>query len=206
MNYALRYSLETNALNHDLTRPEWLARFGMSGLAAPGRDTNNLGPSAGFTWALTRDSRTLVRAGSGVYYDSFLTIDKLIERAVLGPRGTGRFPVDSSFLPNLTPGIPGVPIGRPLSFTDGPTGFTGELAVNLLPIVQQQLLAIVGPPSADLAVRNVQVLKQAAGLFPGNFAMPYAIHLNAGVQHEFSRGIVVTGDFVMRQFVRTTIL
>jgi hypothetical protein len=178
----------------------------MSGLRAPGRDTNNLGPSAGFTWAVTKDSRTLVRAGSGIYYDSFLTIDKLIERAVLGPRGTGRFPVDSSFLPNLTPGIPGVPIGRPLSFPDGPTGFTGALAVNFLPSVQQQLLAIVGPPSSDLSVRNVQILKQAAGLFPDNFAMPYAIHFNAGVQHEFGRGIVLAGDFALRQFVRTTIL
>ncbi len=202
LNYGLRYSLETGAVNHDLDKPEYLAPvLGAGGLGPTRRDLNNLGPSAGLAWGATRDGKTVVRAGAGVYHDTVLQNDRLRERTIISPRGNGRFPVTGAIFPNPISGIPGVPLFQPLSFTGGPTAFTGVHLMSILPGLRELLQRHIGEPSADLTVRNVDMFKQAQDLIPRDFPMPYGIHLNAGLQRELARDLVLSADFVFRRFV-----
>ena len=94
VNYGVSYSYETNLLNHDLSKPAYLAPIlGSGGLAPSRKDPNNIGGSAGFAWTVTRDQRTVIRGGAGLYYDTHLFVTRLKERSLLSPAGSGRLPI-----------------------------------------------------------------------------------------------------------------
>ena len=101
LNYGLAWSYESNALNHDLTKPAYLAPiFGANGLGQEQHSPHNFSPMLGFAWTVTKDNKTVVRGGSAIYYDTWDIFNRLIERVILGPVGTGRIPLpDSIFLP-----------------------------------------------------------------------------------------------------------
>ncbi|HJR57929.1 MAG TPA: TonB-dependent receptor [Vicinamibacterales bacterium] len=82
LNLGLRYELDTDVNN--ISRVDEL-----NPLVAPfvngtrRRDTNNLGPRLGFNWS-TRDSRTSVRGGYGLYYDRVTLQIQSLERGLDG--------------------------------------------------------------------------------------------------------------------------
>ena len=203
MNYGLAYHLQARMANHDLSKPDYLAPLlGSGGLSATSRDRNNFAPSAGFVWTPTRDLKTVFRMGAGMYYDLPLASQRLQERSTLGPRGTGRVVVDGSLIQNPIPGIPTVPLGRPLNFRTSPTQFSGSHLLSILPNVRRALIQQFGDPAnTDLSVRNIDVFKQGAGIMAGDFVAPYSLHFNVGVQHELAHDLVITADFVLRRSV-----
>ncbi len=203
LSYGLAYSFQTNGVNHDLSKPEFLEPvLGSQGLAPTRRDLNNFAPALGLAWSVSEDNRTVVRAGFGIYYAQPLAIDRLLERSMIGPRGTGRFITTGSLVPNLIPGIPGVPLGRPLNFPNGPTRFTGAAAAYLLPPLREYLDQLLGDPdNTDLSVRNIDVFKQGTGLLAQDFTSGYAEHLTIGIQRQLSSSLVLSADFVLRRFV-----
>ena len=204
LNYGLSYFYHADLANHELSKPAFLEPLlGADGLAPTRRDRNNFGPMLGFAWNVSRDNRTVVRAGSGVYYDLPLDSLRLRELSTIGPRGAGRFIVDGSIIPNPIPGIPGVPPSTPLNFPSGPTNFRGANVVQILPNVKALLERQLGDPgNTDLSVRNIDVFKQGSGLIAPDFATPYSVHVNAGVQRELATRLVATADFVYRRSVR----
>ena len=204
LNYGLSYFYHADLANHELSKPAFLEPLlGANGLAPTRRDRNNFGPMLGFAWNVSRDNRTVVRAGSGVYYDLPLDSLRLRELSTIGPRGAGRFIVDGSIIPNPIPGIPGVPLSTPLNFPNGPTNFRGAHVVQILPNVKALLERQLGDPgNTDLCVRNIDVFKQGSGLIAPDFATPYSVHVNAGVQRELATRLVATADFVYRRSVR----
>ena len=122
---------------------------------------------------------------------------RLRELSTIGPRGAGRFIVDGSIIPNSIPGIPGVPRSTLLNFPNGPTNFRGAHVVQILPNVKALLERQLGDPgNTDLSVRNIDVFKHGVGLMAPDFATPYSIHVNAGVQRELATRLVATADFV----------
>jgi len=58
------------------------------------------------------------------------------------------------------------------------------------------------PGNTDLSVRNIDVFKQGSGLIAPDFATPYSVDVNAGVQRELATRLVATADFVYRRSVR----
>jgi len=203
LNYGLSYSYHLDPANHDLSKPRYLEPLlGAEGLAPTRRDANNFGPSLGFAWNVSKTNRTVIRAGAGVYYEQPLDSNWIRERTTIGPRGTGRFVVDGSIIPNPIPGLPTVPLGQPLNFVNGPTHFTGSLVLRILPEVRRFLQSQLGPPdNSDLSVRNIEVFKQGTGLLTRDYSSPYSVHFNAGVQQSLSTNLVLTSDFVYRRFV-----
>ena len=203
MNYGLAYHLQARLANHDLSKPEYLAPLlGARGLSATANDRNNFAPSAGLVWTPTRDLKTVLRIGAGMYYDLPLASQRLQERSTLGPRGTGRVVVDGSLIQNPIPGIPTVPLGRPLNFRTSPTQLTGSHLLSILPNVRRTLVQQFGDPTnTDLSIRNIDVFKQGAGIIASDFVSPYSLHFNVGVQRELARDLVVTADFVLRRSV-----
>jgi hypothetical protein len=203
VNYGVAYHVQARLANHDLSKPEFLTPLlGSRGLAATARDWNNFAPSLGIVWTPTRDQKTVVRAGGGMYYDLPLASQRLQERSTLGPRGTGRVVVDGSIVQNPVPGIPTVPLGRPLNFRTTPTQFTGAMLTSILPNIRRTLVQQFGDPTnTDLSIRNIDVFKQGSGIMARDFVAPYSMHFNIGIQHELARDFVVTADFVLRRSI-----
>lgn len=204
LNYGLSYFYHPDLANHTLSKPEFLEPvLGKDGLRPTRRDRNNFGPMLGFAWNVSRDNRTVVRAGSGVYYELPLDSLRLRELSTIGPRGAGRFIVDGSIVPNPVPGVPGVPLFTPLNFPNGPTNFRGSQVLQILPEVKVLLERQLGDPSnTDLGVRNIEIFRQGTGLIARDFATPYSIHVNAGIQRELATHLVVSVDYVYRRSVR----
>lgn len=203
LNFGLAWSYESNLLNHDLAKPDYLAPIlGAGGLRPERHDPNNFSPALGFAWKASNDNKTVVRGGAGVYYGTMELWKRLIERAIIGPRGNGRFPIPGSFVPNPIPGLPGVPLGRPLSFTSLPTAFRGTHLMAILPAVRTNIQKLLGDPkNTDLSIRNIEVFKSGSDLLLREFTAPYTEHFNLGIQREIFRDLVVTADFVFRQSI-----
>ena len=135
-------------------------------------------------------------------FRSPLSSTRLLERSIIGPRGTGRVVVDGSLIPNPIPGLPTVPLGRPLNFQTGPTQFTGANLLSILPSVRGVLAQQFGNPNnTNLSIRNIEVFKQGSGVLAQDFVSPYSAHFDVGVQREISPDLVLSADFVLRRFV-----
>ncbi len=201
LNYGLAWNVDRNQ-NYDLSKPPLLAPIlGADGLGPTRKQWRNFSPSLGFAWSPSRDEKTVIRAGAGIYYD-FLTQPNLDpERAELGPPGLGRQNIAGSAIANPLSTIPGVPAGTPLDFSRGsPTLFTGFNLIAILPSIssaQQQRLAYTGDPS----VRAIQITKQASNpIYPVHSPTPSTQQADIGVQRQVTRDFVVSADFAYRHF------
>jgi hypothetical protein len=202
LNYGLAWSFETNALNHDLTKPLFLAPiFGQDALGHVKHAWLHFSPALGFVWSLP-DHKTVIRGGGGIYYDTMNIENRLVERAYLGPLGTGYLPLPGSVVPNPISGIPGVPVGTPLDFRM-PTPFSGAALTAILPAVRAGAVRQfhVNANNTDLRIRNVDVFKTATDLFPPDFVPAHAQHLSVGVQRQIRSDFAVTADLVHRHFL-----
>jgi hypothetical protein len=211
LQYGLAWTYESNALNYDLTKPEYLAPlYGQGGLGNELHQKHNFSPMLGFAWNVGNDNKTVIRGGAGIYYDTINLEERLIERAMLGPAGTGRALLgDSVFFPTISEiygfgNLPG-PL-QPSALSSEPTTFTGAALVNLLPIFYAGAQAELGPPgNTSLAIRNINVFKTGEELLAQNFRPPYSEHVSIGVQRELRTDLVLSADFVFRQYLHQII-
>ncbi len=203
LNYGLAWSFESTLVNHDLDKPKYLAPvLGADGTRATDHDYNNFSPSLGLAWNLSDDNKTVIRAGAGLYYDTRLLWQRLEERAYIGPAGNGRVLVSGASVPNPLPNVPGVAQGAPLDFRTAPTAFTLGNLVSILPAIRAGAEAsLAALRSNDLSIRGVQVAKQATNLIPAYYPASYSEHMNVGVQRDLGHNMVLSTDFVFRQFM-----
>jgi hypothetical protein len=205
LNYGLGWNYESNLLNHDLSKPAYLAPIlGANNLAAPQHYYKDFSPVIGFAYSPFKSGNTVVRGGFGIYYDSMELWKRLDERAYIGPIGNGRYPLPGSLVPNPVDGIPGVPQGTPLEFNSNPTAFTaGYLMPMLGPITDAltQELASFGSPTS-LATRGINLFKTASDLYPQNYRPPQSQHFSLGAQQRLAHDWVIDGNFVWRHTIR----
>ena len=143
LTYGLGWNFENNALNHDLKKDPWLTPFfGQGGLSPEHRAYLHFSPVIGFAYSATKDNKTVIRGGAGVYYDTIDIELRLIERSYLGPLGAGYLTLGGSSIPNPIPGIPGVKLGQPLQFNN-PTAFVGAYLANILQPVRDNVAAML---------------------------------------------------------------
>jgi hypothetical protein len=200
VNYGLGWTYDA-PLNYDLHKPAYLAPvLGAAGLFPTRKNWRNFSPSVGFAWNLKDDGKTVVRGGVGVYYD-FQTAVGIAdeERVSLGPRGVGRGSYFSGGIGNPLPDVPGVPQGTLLDFFN-PTMFTGASSLQALPTIRANLAQLRGDPNnRDFSVTNIEADKQGS-VAATDLPSPSATHISLGVQREVARDLVVSADFVVRQF------
>jgi hypothetical protein len=188
LNYGLAWSFESNALNHDLTKPQFLAPiFGENGLGPEKHAWLHFTPALGFAWSLPNE-KTVFRGGAGIYYDTADIESRLLERSFLGPLGTG-------FLI-----VPGSALGLDYSV---PTTYTGAELSAVLPFIRALATqeAQINPNNTSLSVRNIDLEKAATDLFPRDFVPDSAQHVSLGVQHQLTSDFVVSADLVYRHFL-----
>jgi hypothetical protein len=208
INYGLSWSIDGN-LNYDLSKPALLAPIlGPDGLGPTRKQWNNFSPVVGFAWEPRHESKTVIRSGAGIFYESPFPPNLDGERAALGPPGLGRQTFAGTSILNTLPGIPSVPIGTALNFLNMPTPFTGAHLLSILPAVRAGFLQSLRNP--DPSVRAVQLTKQVTaqtgGLFPADYPSPSALHANLGLQREIAPAFVVSADFVYLVFFRENAL
>jgi hypothetical protein len=194
LKYGLSYIYENKLWNHDLKKPRLFAGAGLYGNANPNpRDKNNFAPSAGFAWNVRNDNKTVVRGGFSMAYDTSLYVNRLTERAILGPLGNGRVIVPGDFFQNS------------IQFPQLPAQVAGAL-----PQVAQALLLISQTPGlpADqrallqtLAVGivpNLGVINPALGarLSPATLqVLPTKLSTAQAVQLLAQQGSLIQGQF-----------
>ena len=201
VKYGLGWTFDGN-LNHDLRKPPLLAPLlGADGLGPTRKRWTNFSPILGLAWAPSKDGKTVIRTGAGLFYAlQGLTSSMDAERVSLGRPGLGRQTVTGNSIPNPLPGIPGVLVDTPLNFLGSPTLFTGADLMSILPATRAEL--VQSSVNADSNVKTIQIRKQApAAIFPADVPNPSALHVNAGVQREIVRNFVVSADFAYRHFV-----
>jgi hypothetical protein len=81
--------------------------FANTGLYGPAdanpKDKNNFAPALGFAWNVKNDNKTVIRGGFSMAYDTSLYVNRLTERALLGPAGNGRVVLPGDFFQNTNP-------------------------------------------------------------------------------------------------------
>jgi hypothetical protein len=218
VNFGASYLYETNLFNHDLAKPEILRPL-IGDLSASPKDKNNVAPAAGFAWDVKNDGKTVIRGGSGMYYDTALFVTRLRERALLNPVGDGRVQLTGAFYRNTIqfPAVPPLPgpaavfnlinpaLGAALDFQTIPTKFTGQ---NFLDSIAAQNQVVLGQLQAlgAAGVSGIEFFKTGTDLLdPGNVS-PYTIHYNIGVQRQLPSNMTLQADFVARQSRHTAIV
>ena len=207
LTYGLGWSYESNALNHDLTKPAFLAPiYGANNLGPERHDFRHFSPVVGFAWSPWKDNKTVLRGGAGVYYDTIDIELRLIERSYLSPFGSGYLELPGSLIPNPLPAIPGVPVGAPLDFR-APTLFSGSALLNILPLIRNGVAQQVhfDPHNTDLSVRTVDFAKSATELIANDFTPGSAQHFSLGVQRQVKSDFAISADFVYRHFLHQAI-
>ena len=211
LNYGLAWTYESNALNFDLTKPDYLAPiYGEGNLGHELHSPHNFSPMLGFAWTVGNDNKTVIRGGGGIYYDTINIEVRLIERAMLGPAGTGRALLgDSVFFPTIAQinGFDQLPPPlQPSSLSSQPTTFTAGELVQVIPQLYAGAQAELGPPgNTSLAIRNINVFKTGTELLAQNFRPPYSEHASVGIEREVRTDFVVSADFVFRQYLHQMI-
>ncbi|MEO6726996.1 MAG: TonB-dependent receptor, partial [Blastocatellia bacterium] len=82
LNYGLAWNFESTLVNRDLDKPKYLAPLYGSDLSATNNNYNNFSPSLGIAYA--PNTKTVIRAGAGIYWDTELLYRRLQERAFIG--------------------------------------------------------------------------------------------------------------------------
>ncbi|MBI1787290.1 MAG: TonB-dependent receptor [Acidobacteria bacterium] len=210
LNYGLSWQFESTLVNRDLDKPAYLRPLYGNDLSPTNNNYHNFSPSLGFAWNLGKDSKTVVRGGFGIYYDTELLWRRLQERAFTGPVGNGRIQFPSSGFVNTIPGIINfstggtlVPVGANLPYGQLTTMTLGQF----LQIYNQQIGAInqaLAPKNlSDLSVRNIEINKSGAQLYPKDYPVQRGLHFNLGVQRQLRSDMVLTVDFARRVYLNT---
>lgn len=210
LNYGLAWNFESTLVNRDIPKPAYLAPIYGSDLSPTNNNYKNFSPALGFAYA--PNSKTVIRGGAGIYYDTELLWMRLQERAFIGPVGNGRIQFPNTGFTNIFPGIFNISRGgTPIAV--GATLPSGELTNLTVGQYQQIVKAQIGAVSAalapknlnDLTIRNIDLNKAAAQLYPRDYPVQRSYHMNAGFQRDLGYDMVINVDWVRRVFVNTNL-
>jgi hypothetical protein len=210
VNYGLGWSFESTLVNGDLTKPQYLAPLYGNDLSPTKNNYNNYSPSLGFAYSPFNDNKTVFRGGFGIYYNTVDLWQRLQERAYIGPEGNGRVQYPVTGFTNLFPGIINVstqqpiPVGAPLQ--SGLLTLTLGQWNQIYATEAPGIAASLAPKNAtDLSVRNIDISKSAAQLYPKDFPVAQSLQFSLGVQHQFAKDFVLNADVVRRVFNNTSL-
>jgi hypothetical protein len=189
----LRYEVDTHPLNNDLPKPDLLSTVLAHGTASTPINKNNLSPHLGLAWDPTKDHKTSVRAGAGLYYAGRVSNLVTNERVSLAPFGSGNDTIGLS-APAVFDFSRG--FGAPNSFDFGPA-FNVPLK-NALPVIAAGQQAYIN--AAPLKIPTFQVTRTGT-IINNNLNTPYSAQFNAGVQRELPMDTVVDVNFLYSRTV-----
>ena len=229
ITYGVRYVRDTGRTDSDLPGFTGTAATElnavMPGLANPVNQPNhNFGPQLGIAWDPRNDSKTVIRAGIGVFYENaiwnnaeFDRPERLASGAFLAnpgacSSGTGAgvpFPVPGGapnlvFLGGGSQATASVICSSLIGATLGPSagncsGMTAAQCIATFQTTYQAASKAVGANAPNPSyIPNL--ISSGSGIFLGalapNYRTPYSIQVNAGIQRELRPGMVLTVDYL----------
>lgn len=220
-NYALRYVRDTGRTDSDLPpipcsaidlanfseappcTGNLLDNFGnIPGLGDRVKQPNgNIAPQVGLTWDPFHNGKTVIRAGAGLFYENAVFNNVLFDRPVRLPRG-----LFNTFFTGVCPGgsVP-FPGGQTVTSIDGKDIAT-QICGQPIGSVAQNVVDLQNSFQAATKAAGVGVNPNFVGesldanfggqLYAPNYKSPRSYQMNAGVQHEFGKGTVVSADYI----------
>jgi Carboxypeptidase regulatory-like domain/TonB dependent receptor len=184
----LRYEVDTHPLNNDLRKPDLLSTVLAHGTDPTPINKNNLSPHLGLAWDPTKDHKTSIRAGGGLYYAGRVSNLVTNERISLAPFNSGNDTIALS-APAVFDFSHG--FGAPNQFDFGPA-FNVPLKSALTVIAAGQQAYISAAP---LTIPTFQVTRTGT-IINNNLKTPYSVQFNAGAQRELPMDTVVDVNFL----------
>jgi len=184
LSLGLHYIRDTGRSDAQLPPVPAINQFG-AGLGNRVNQPNlNFAPQVGIAWDPWKKGKTVVRLGGGMYYENTVWNNVLFDAPARLQKG---------LLWGLEPD----------------TDFNGQLIGNVagkIVAAQQAFQAATlaaGPASNGDYIGIDLADNQSLGtsLFAPNFRTPYSIQLNAGIQHEFRPGTVLSVDYLRNRAV-----
>ena len=190
----VRYEVDTHPVDNDLMKPQIVAPLIAHGTEATPLNTKNFAPHFGLAWDPTKDHKTAIRAGFGLYYAQEVSNLVTNERASLAPFNSGN---DTVTLTAGSSGFFDFSRGAGTSTFDFTPALTGTLKTALPIISAGQAVYIAAP---QLTVPTLQVT--GTGLvINNNLRTPYSMQYNAGVQRELPMDTIVDVNFIYSRSV-----
>jgi Carboxypeptidase regulatory-like domain len=219
LTYGMRYSRDTGRTDSDL--PSLPAvNAALPGLGNRVNQPNrNFGPQLGFAWDPRKDSKTVIRAGIGVFYENAIWNNSEFDRPER--LATGAFlAIPSACFNAAAAGVP---------FPNGTTGYLGGNATAAGVICTSLIGATLGSNAGNCSgmtsaqcIAAFQTSYQQASTAVGtqapnpsylpnliatgsaiplaalapNYRTPYSVQMNAGIQRELRPGIVLSIDYL----------
>jgi len=199
----IRYNRDTGRSDSDLPAVAALNQF-QAGLGDPVRQPNkNIGGSLGFAWDPWKNGKTIVRAGSGIYYENGVFNNILFDRPGRLPAGLFNQVQEVC----TQKGVLTLPDGTKVTSVNGKDILTqiceqpiGSVASDIaaLQTQYQQATKAAGPQANGAFFGNPNTLTTAntGSMFDPNYRSPYSVQMNAGVQRELKPGTVLSVDYV----------
>ena len=220
LNAGLRWEVNPGQVNNGILRPAILDQVapGQSGREPIHKD--NFAPTLGIAWNVLGHDTTVVRAGTGIYYETNIFENVLFDRANFLPTSIApQFPV---VFPgnNFVIGSDGNPIndqsGSPFNYStiaSQPLSATASDIVFVEKALQAEAKAFTAnfpagnpafepcgpfnPPTCPQLPMTISI----GPMLDRHFTQPYSIQTNIGIQHKFARNLIVSADFVRNRGV-----
>ena len=208
----LRYVRDTGRIDADLPGIPALNNIvpDYPNLGARIRQPNlNFAPQIGIAWDPTRNGKTVIRIGAGLFYENTIWNNVLFDRPTR--EATGAF---LQYPPACNgPGAPAAPLpipGGSIPIPDGVCGngstpiTIGDASANIINLLHTYQAAYPFTPTLQNGGYIGNLLDSGLGLgtsttpttFAPNFQTPRSFQLNAGIQHQIRRGLVFSADYV----------
>ena len=169
----------------------------------------NFAPQVGVTWDPFHNGKTVVRVGGGLYYENAIFNNVLFDRPARLQKGL--FFAESNGGNNICPsGVVSFPNGQ--SVTKTPSGkdiatqicgqAIGNVALDVVALQNQYQAAVKAAGASTNPGYVGEILQNNANLLAPNYQSPRSWQMNAGLQHEFGKGTVLSADYIRNVSLR----
>jgi hypothetical protein len=202
ITYGLRYVRDSGRTDSDLGSIPSLYQFDnqyYSGLGNRVHQPNmNLAPQVGLAWDPSGKGKTVFRAGAGLFYENSIWNNIEFDRPARLQKGL--FLADTTVCSNGS----AVPLTLPTGATITPT-FCGQpigsvaSQISALQAQYQAATVSAGPAiNPSFIGSTLADGRDSTGtdLLAPNYISPRSLQMNAGIQHEIRRGMVLTIDYL----------